>query len=119
MRDNDFEQLNALREEGAKQSPLSPEAEAWGNKRAFEVLSEKVARYEAALTDIANADGDECHVMSSLRYIEGYHEGVKTQAQRARAGLGNAAPPMYPPSVLLARIGALETKLKALGGDVS
>lgn len=64
-------------------------------------MNDKVERYEAALTDIANADGGEANVMSSLRWIEGYQEGVKTQAQRARAALDDAAPPEYPANLLL------------------
>lgn len=82
----------------------------WAQGEVIRIQRERIAALEAALTDIANADGGEANVMSSLRWIEGYTEGVETQAQRARAALGDSAPPQYPPSVLLKRIQALEAE---------
>lgn len=46
MNDNKLAQQNP---DDSAHTPLSPAAEAWGTQRAFEILSEKVARYEAAL----------------------------------------------------------------------
>lgn len=128
MDSNDIDKLKAYAmhfgdgEQNAQQKPSAAGME-WATVEAWRVLQEENARLKAGLTDIANADGDESNVHGSLRWIEGYHEGTKTQAQRARAALGDSAPPQYPPSVLLARIERLEAALDAIlsieqqGGD--
>lgn len=70
--------------------------------------------YRDGLREIASADGLEARVLSSLAGQNYYMMGVKEQAQRARARLGEDAPPDMPANLLLERIERLEAERDVL-----
>lgn len=95
----------------------SPEEEAPAqmaeHRRVLE-LEAQIAKYEAALQDIANANGEEAFVLSSLRQIEGFQQGVAAQAERAKKALGMAYKEQMPANVLMDAIERYREALEAI-----
>lgn len=83
MNDNKLAQQNP---DDSAHTPLSPAAEAWGTQRAFEILSEKVARYEAALQWYADVSN---HMkLKDMRDGSLFSRVGRDYGERARTALG-------------------------------
>lgn len=74
----------------------------------------RVLELEAALQDIANANGEESFVMSSRQYIDGFQQGTAAQGERAKKALGLAYKEQPPANLLLEMVERYRETLQAI-----